>query len=487
MATDYDYSIPLDTNVSACSERFYDAVTYIAKEIKESCGFKRWHERHNEHLRLIIVNIYKNYCVNTTLYTSYSRNRNAYNLISRYNVIKIRYDATVKIIDALKQLAYIEGVKGFSFKEQKRFRNARMKATDKLIQLLEERFEFSPTFIGRADDEEVIILKDAEKKLIDYTETNETTKTRQNLQFINSLYQSHFIGLRISEREIDKLNEKARAKQRLDHDDQPEFIDYSRIKMKRIFNNSLFTEGGRFYNGWWQSVPSRYRPYITIDNETTIEIDFSGYHANILYIIEGLPVPEDDVYRVCDLPNSARKPLKRIFNILLNSKNMNGAIKAAKDMILEEGYTDLFANVSIKSVISAFQEKHAPIRKYILSGFGIKLQYIDSKIAEGIMLNLGRQGIVALGIHDSFIVQRKYKEELLYVMAEEVNKQFGKTIRCKADLTAYELDIQTLRRELNVEDVPQSEEEYETEWIHESSGYKKRYSEWLQLRGSIDK
>ena len=486
MPRNYDYSIPLDTNVSACTARFYDAIAYIAREIKDSCEFQRWHERHNEHLLLIIVNIYRNFRVNPLLYTSYSRNRNRYNLIKRYNAVDIKFDSTIKIIDALKKLAYVEGVKGFSFKKQKHFRDARLRATNKLITLLEERFEFSPIFIERAEDEEVIILEDAEKKLIDYAETATTTEMRQNLKFINFLYQQHFLGLRISDKEIKEFNERARIKQRLDHENHPEVIDYSRIKMKRIFNNSSFADGGRFYNGWWQSVPSRYRPYITIDNETTIEIDFTGYHANILYILEGLPVPVDDVYSVCDLPDNARKPLKRIFNILLNTKDMNSAVKAANSMIMEKGYKDLFANVSVESVILAFKNKHCAINKYILSGFGIKLQYIDSKIAEGIMLSLGRRGIVALGIHDSFIVQRKYKKDLLEVMASEVNTQIGTTIGCKADLTAYELDIQTLRSEINSEDVPQSEEEYEEEWIHESGEYHKRYTEWLQLSKNMD-
>ena len=43
-------------------------------------------------------------------------------------------------------------------------------------------------------------------------------------------------------------------------------IDYTRIRLYRIFNED-FTSGGRFYRGWWQNIPRDLRQYITIDGE----------------------------------------------------------------------------------------------------------------------------------------------------------------------------------------------------------------------------
>ena len=45
---------------------------------------------------------------------------------------------------------------------------------------------------------------------------------------------------------------------------------YQERTVRRIFNNGSFEEGGRFYGGWWERVPSRYRPQITIDGMPTV-------------------------------------------------------------------------------------------------------------------------------------------------------------------------------------------------------------------------
>ena len=53
---------------------------------------------------------------------------------------------------------------------------------------------------------------------------------------------------------------------RLQSDPDPEKqpIDFTKRMLYRPFNNGSFEEGGRFYGGWWQSVPKEFRPSITI-------------------------------------------------------------------------------------------------------------------------------------------------------------------------------------------------------------------------------
>jgi hypothetical protein len=65
--------------------------------------------------------------------------------------------------------------------------------------------------------------------------------------------------VRIEDTEVAKL--AARIKQ--DEDKEP--IDLSKRTLTRMFTNGSFEEGGRFYRGWWQNVPSEYRKFITID------------------------------------------------------------------------------------------------------------------------------------------------------------------------------------------------------------------------------
>ena len=44
-------------------------------------------------------------------------------------------------------------------------------------------------------------------------------------------------------------------------------IDLTRRMLVRIFSNGRFDQGGRFYRGWWENVPSEYRRYITTDGK----------------------------------------------------------------------------------------------------------------------------------------------------------------------------------------------------------------------------
>ena len=68
------------------------------------------------------------------------------------------------------------------------------------------------------------------------------------------------------------------------------------------------------------------------------------------------------------------------------------------------------------ALINKFIEKHKRIEKYFCSGEGISLQYLDSRIAEDILMYFYNKDIPCLPVHDSFIVPEKYGEELCDVM-----------------------------------------------------------------------
>ena len=70
-------------------------------------------------------------------------------------------------------------------------------------------------------------------------------------------------------------------------------------------------------------------------------------------------------------------------------------------------------------------QTHKKIEKYFNTGIGVKLQYRDSKIAERILKHFTRKKIVCLCIHDSFIVQEQFKDELIEVMRREYKKEIG--------------------------------------------------------------
>ena len=71
---------------------------------------------------------------------------------------------------------------------------------------------------------------------------------------------------------------------------------------------------GRFYDGWWQSIPSKdwqYRTHITIDGQRTCEVDYSSVCLRIVYALKGISIdPEEDLYDI-GLPEFLLRHKKR--------------------------------------------------------------------------------------------------------------------------------------------------------------------------------
>ena len=51
----------------------------------------------------------------------------------------------------------------------------------------------------------------------------------------------------------------------------------------RVFNNSSWDQGGRFYGGFWQQIDGILRSRIYMNDKPTVEIDFSGLHVILAY------------------------------------------------------------------------------------------------------------------------------------------------------------------------------------------------------------
>ena len=60
---------------------------------------------------------------------------------------------------------------------------------------------------------------------------------------------------------------------------------------------------------------------------------------------------------------------------------------------------------------------HEPIKKFFGTGYGVKLQFKDSQIAEAVMLAMLPEP--CLPVHDSFIVRKGQAQKLRRVMNEQ--------------------------------------------------------------------
>ncbi|WP_424984464.1 hypothetical protein [Microbulbifer sp. S227A] len=142
--------------------------------------------------------------------------------------------------------------------------------------------------IGRRD--EVILLKDTKHRLIRYEQTPETQSMRDNLRKLNDLLErSEIATTRPSTAHID-----------FDSDFSGQATD-----LYRVFNNGDFSQGGRFYGGWWIHAKKHFRRKITINGERTIEADFKALHPAILFAKNDLPIPPDPYALI---PGVAERP-----------------------------------------------------------------------------------------------------------------------------------------------------------------------------------
>jgi hypothetical protein len=199
-----------------------------------------------------------------------------------------------------------------------------------------------------------------------------------------------------------------------------------RTKMFRVFNNDL-DHGGRFYGPWWQGVPQRRRKdrdFLRIDGEPTAEPDFAALHPRLLYAAVGQPLhigiggrPDPDPYSV---PGWPRRLCKVGLNTLLNATTPESAIRA---LTLEIGGKG--AGKRAKSLCEALRARHEPISAFFGTGIGLRLQRLDSDLAESVLLRLiRRHGVAALPLHDGFRCRTKDRpkvEEAMNAAWRDVN------------------------------------------------------------------
>jgi hypothetical protein len=199
--------------------------------------------------------------------------------------------------------------------------------------------------------------------------------------------------------------------------------------LRRVFNVDWF-HGGRFYNAPHITLPSACRKTMKINGEPTEELDYSGLHVRMLYNHLGIDYRNECyVYLKSDKANrDDRERIKLASLIVINSDNRETAKKAIHDQCRKKGiHYPAGQSGRYYDLIELFQDYHAPIKQFLLSGKGLELQYQDSVIMASILERMMRKGIPALPVHDSVICPAQHKDFLHQVMFEEYEKKMGFT------------------------------------------------------------
>ena len=417
------------------------------------------------HIEFFVQNLYKAYCNDPTRVIAYSRDRNTYTgkkskykmkfgLSFRYSVDKGKDGKPV--IGFLEKQGYIET---FSFQYDRNNPNnsyrSRMRATPKLIDLIVKQHQVTEDMVEPdTSDEETIIVKGVKPKpkIIYVTENGKRKRKkiqgrrkicktpdtpivremRKNLEIINQVMDKAKITLDVSEEDLRKLN----ARMRNDLDPNKQLIDFSRKRLHRVFLDRRLDRGGRFYGPWYQNIPKEYRQHIMINDAPTMELDYSALHPNLLYHLAGADPPKDDLYELDGYSKDTRNFMKAMFLRMINSaarEDAKGSIREAAFLKGKIAIPEELGNLEDKyldPLIDKFLEKHKAIKDYIFTDkdLGNQLQYIDSTIAETILVAFAKEGIPVLPLHDSFRIDIRLYDGLEKVMRLVIQTKFGKQI-----------------------------------------------------------
>ena len=262
-------------------------------------------------------------------------------------------------------------------------------------------------------------------------DTPEVTAMAESLYSFNEFLTHHCLSLDATDIELYDIAKALAGNTTSDNDeDIIANLDFSKVQLRRIFSRGDLNKHGRFYNGWWQSVPSIYRGHITIDGYKTSEVDYSNMSLRIVYALQGIQRDVDDDLYDIGLDNwtgsddPRRKLIKVFVNALMNDEAGNYKLKKAELRTLGLTHHELLALVL---------KTHAPIADQLTAGIGLYSTYIDSQIAELVMKTMQADGIVVLPIHDSFLVRTGYQQWLKVVMEAAFKDVTGGIVATDAD------------------------------------------------------
>lgn len=248
---------------------------------------------------------------------------------------------------------------------------------------------------------DVIILRDGNKNPLPYRKTRSIDRMRRNLARINEVLAS--VELWHPDFGVIHPGDPTRIG---DANPGP-----ASLTLFRVFTHD-FSQHGRFYGGFWQNWPKAERQKLRINGAPVVEGDYPSLHPRLLYADVGA----DLTGKPYEIPGLRRDVAKVALLVLLNAGDARTATRALQERDwgdIQGGAPDLH---EIRQTINALKMRHAPIRHLFHSGIGMALMRRDSEMAEMVMLELLEDGIVALPIHDSFIVRAEFAAHLQEAM-----------------------------------------------------------------------
>ena len=268
--------------------------------------------------------------------------------------------STFKIVDDDLKVAFAGG------------QQSKLKAGPKLLSRI-ERFGITRDDITHASEEEVLVLRAPKRhsnsiaKYQEYEDDETTLALRQQMTDINAWLSTADITC-----------------------SHPQ-VDPTHRRLRRIFNNSDFAQGGRLYGGFWQAMSSDERQeHILIEDDWCVELDYGQMSLLLLYARAQAQdhVPSGDLYDLSEygIPAECRKGIKKVMQAIINSPEIPRR--------LPKGSRKHFpSRINLRDILRAIEKKHPVIFPLMTSGIGMQLFRKESDILVDVLITPQAKGI----------------------------------------------------------------------------------------------
>ena len=281
-----------------------------------------------------------------------------------------------------------------------------LKAGPKLLSRI-KRFSITRDDLGHAPEEEVLILRapkrhsNSNAEYQEYEDDKTTLSLRQQMTDINAWLDTAEITCNLTE------------------------VDPAQRRLRRIFNNSHFAQGGRLYGGFWQAMSSDERQeHILIEGDCCVELDYGQMSLLLLYARAQAQdhVPSGDLYDLSEygIPDECRKGIKKVMQAIINNPEIPRRLP-------KKSRTYFPSRINLKDILRAVEKKHPVIFPLMTSGIGMQLFRKESDILVNVLEALRSEGIVALPIHDAVLVMEEHKQTTITIMKKVFKDHTGIT------------------------------------------------------------
>jgi hypothetical protein len=172
------------------SEAVRDLVSTILEDVSRVITISS-RRRSFDALKAILLTLWVSHLVGTPV--RYSRRKNDYVRDARYGQVYFKYDRIIPLIDALENRGFIKQRLGWSDDRSGIGRLTRMWGTMRLWNRFRRFGIEDHTAVQPPEPEELIVLRDEEKREIAYRDTPAIRKQREQLQAYNDFVKRHSI------------------------------------------------------------------------------------------------------------------------------------------------------------------------------------------------------------------------------------------------------------------------------------------------------